>query len=296
VLDAEFPSVWEAANWVKSDQYLREAPRFAQKWSHWPTPHLGFVTSIEVLACNHTWQAKVAMYGIAAAEWAWSNIVPSPIELARKTLTGSYKCGFYLHAGFKSPLDVIWKDASKSKFLLEVTSPITTGFFYIWAATSAYEALSKWNSLIYAMAMCDTDTHSCLVDSAMNLETAANISGDLSWPHEIYDPNDWHEPNGGFIGIPEEAYVTANAFGYVRTDNIMVDDVKVEIKVNGTTVSQVSLGNMGQESEAPWSLEYSHLASAGNVVVHYSGHAHDQTGISYVHFIGTPQHCKAFGW
>jgi len=247
------------SNWIK------ETGQHVIKYHSWPDPFRNTVKKIDVLACEDTWQAKVEMYLSAFGQWFWSSFVPSPVELTRKTLTGSYKCGFYLKTKFRSPLDIVWRDGSVSQMLMEVFRPVTTGLFYLWAAETAFEAMSTWTSIVYAMERCDLENNECLLRDGLSPMPQGLHSGNSAFMSVIWDPRGWGVINDGAIDCGASGHVTAFACGYIETNGHTVNDCSVAL-YNGTNIiAQVDLGNIGAGDVKPWSVSYDG-AIASNVL------------------------------
>lgn len=242
------------------------------KYHQWPNPTRNMVADIRVLACEDTWQAKVKMYGEAAAHWAWSVFVPQPTEIIRKTVTGSYKCGFYLGLKWKSPLDIIpgpTKDApniygkpflTTSEGLAEITRPLVSGLFYLWAAGSAYEALSTWQSLVYAGEMCDLQHNECLLADGIGEFFNTGGTGEPNQYVVLHDPNGWHPAFSGFVNVPEACYLQFDAIGTVDMGG--ADASVFDVYINGipggpgAQESIVHLGPLHPGEHRDWSLSW----------------------------------------
>lgn len=207
------------------------------KYNHWPNPFSGLVANITVLACEGTWQAMFTMYAYAYANWFWSNFVPSPFELTRKTFTGAYKCGFYSKYRVKSPLDIIWRDGSASRSLGSIIGPVTKASFYIWAGQTIWDALQTWQSLEYAMEMCDWDG---------NTTTIANSSAPLQIGHKEGGPafgEAIYDPKGRAVEAICEVQVLQNVkyqmyqVGYVISNGHTITNIKSGFTVNNEVVA-----------------------------------------------------------
>ncbi len=252
--------VWEAVN----DHFVH--------FKQWPNPTKNMVADIRVLACEDTWQAKIKMYGEAAANWAWSVFVPQPTEIERKTVTGSYKCGFYLGLKVKSPIDIIpgaTTDApnifgkpflSSSEMFAEIARPAVTGLFYLWAAASAYEALSSWQTMVYAGEMCDLQHNECLL--ADGIGSFFNDGG-LGEPNQyvvLHDPNGWHPSFSGFINIPEACWLQADAIGTLDTGGAHITSCDIFLGDGSSPFpgqeSVVHFGPLPAGTRVTWSLSW----------------------------------------
>lgn len=184
----------------------------------WPNPFDGMMKDIEVLACQDTWQAKVKMYGIQFANWFWTNIVPSPVEITRKTITGSYKCGFYFNTKWGSPVDIPFQDAGVSEMLLEITRPAVEGLFFLWAAESTFDAVSRAQSIVYAMEKCDDDGLECLLMDGLGEAFAGGApNGTPNAYVALEDKHHRYASPGGAIDFTEAGWLEMNAFGKILT-------------------------------------------------------------------------------
>jgi len=237
-------------------------------YTRWPNPFTGMVKDIDVLACQDTWQAKVTMYGGVIGNWFWSNFVPSPVEITRKTLTGSYKCGFYFLPEFGSPIDVIPGVEGAGEMLLEISSPAVELLFYIWAAETVFSGLDAWQSIIYAQAKCGLDHDECLL---MDGEASAFAGGaHFGTPNaftEIQDRRHMYEPFGGDVSTFAPGYLRLNAVGYVVNGGCNVSENIVSFMagttiLNGGTCFQ-DLGGMGPGDKADFSLSFAGFVPAG---------------------------------
>jgi len=238
------------SNWMK------ETGQYVWKYHSWPNPFRNAVKRIDVLACEDTWQAMVEMYFDAFGFWFWSSFVPSPVELTRKTLTGSYKCGFYLKTRFRSPLDIVWRDGRTSQMLMEVLRPVATGLFYIWAAETTLEAMSTWSSITYAMERCDLENNECLLRDGLSPMPQGLHSGNSAFMSVIYDPQGWAVPNDGAIDCGESFHVTAHAVGYFETNGHGIEGAKISL-YNGTEiVAEKEYGHIEAGDVFAWSIEY----------------------------------------
>jgi hypothetical protein len=211
------------------------------------------------------------MYGLGIGAWAWTALVPQPTEIARKTLTGSYKCGFYLGTEFRSPIDIVWEDANIGEALLEISRPITTGLFYIWAASSVFDALATWQTMMYAQMMCDLEPDECLLASGIGSFYGNGGSGVPTTYVELFDPNNWHAPFGGSITVPVFAHVSANAVGYLTTHICNVTSCKIMLVGPDHGLDNpyqlIDLGAVPNSSVIPFSLDVDAFMNPGEVAV-----------------------------
>lgn len=184
----------------------------------WPNPFDGMMKDIQVLACQDTWQARVKMYGITFADWFWTNIVPSPVEITRKTITGSYKCGFYFNTKWGSPVDIPWEDSAVSEMLLEITNPAVTALFFIWAGETAFDAVSRAQSIAYAMEKCDDDGLECLLMDGLGEAFAGGApNGTPNAYTVLQDKHHRYASPGGAIDFTRPGWLELSAWGKMLT-------------------------------------------------------------------------------
>jgi len=180
---------------------------------------------VRELACNDGWMAEIEFNGRVWGKFFYDTLIPQPREIIRKTVSGSYKCGFYFDEGFKSPLDVIWEDGSGSRFLAKVLHWPVTGLFAWWAAESAIDALSTWSSVILMQAKCkDPDaTASMFLGSAF---TGVDGPGSIAGYAEEWGNHHWSDPAvGQFTAPPDDMEV--QAWGHFECGNRLVDTIAV---------------------------------------------------------------------
>lgn len=235
----------------------------------WPDPTAGFVQDIKVLACQDTWQAEVTMYGLAAAHWAWSAFIPSPVEITRKTLTGSYKCGFYLGLKFSSPIDKVFRAPGASKMLMEITRPVTTGLFYFWAASTYFSAFNTWQSLIYAGQMCGLDHDECaLSDGEGSYFAGGAINGTPGFYHVLQDNRPMYSSPGGAIVTFTHGFLRMTAYGRVINGSPNVSQCIISFAMGADLLpgesSNVDLGPMPPGTVSEFTLSFEGEVDAGS--------------------------------
>jgi len=234
----------------------------------WPNPFDGMVKDIKVLACQDSFQAQVTMYGTAFANWFWTNVVPSPIEITRKTLTGGYKCGFYFGVEWGSPIDVVWKDEKIGQMLLEISKPFTTTLFYMWAASSLLSGLATWQSLMYAMARCGVDHDECLlVDGSGEYFAGGASLGTPGFYSTLQDPRHMYASPGGAVDTFSRGHLNLNAYGSVYAGSCSVEHCEISFMA-GTTIlgggtAKVNIGALEPGDVVPFSLSFSGEVDAG---------------------------------
>jgi len=264
-------SIWDTVQKVQPRNY-----------THWPQPFAHLV-DIEVLACEDTFLAKVKMWGQVGLNWFWTNLIPSPIEITRKLITGSYKCGFYLPIKVKSPLDIIWTDGRTSTALLEISSPVTKGLFALWAAQTLWSALDAYATVMLLQEMCDLTQDETLLKAGNAESRLPHDFGNVTFYEVIYDPHNRANPTTGFI-LTEDGPLTVFAAGTGGSLGLFIDSLDIFLYVGGVHVASQSLGAMGPGDTLSWSLDYTTSFHAGTAVaVQFDIHQHGTSlAVSYV--------------
>jgi len=239
-------------------------------YRRWPNPFQNAPRDIKVLACQDTFQAKIKMYGLGLGAWAWSAFVPQPTEILRKTATGSYKCGFYFGIKFKSPLEFVFEESAVSAFA-EMVRPVATGLFYIWATETLFSLLDQWQSMVYAMEMCDLRHGEALLaegSGSMHFETGVGSPGFYDVLHDSPQHYSWP---GGDVEWHETHWITADAVGFILAGSGIVNNIRVYFArgsiepVPGTTIYES--GTMNPGDVASWSIEYGGLNAPGTLQI-----------------------------
>jgi len=253
------PSIWgQQQNLNKHPQERKKPPKWL-KYTHWPNPFSNAIKKIDVLACENNWQALVEMWGIGIGAFFWRNLIPSPVEITRKVTMGGYKCGFYFPIEVKSPLDIIWQDGRTSQVLLEISRPATTALFYFWAASTVYDALHTFDTIMLAGEFCDLVGNECLLRNG-DLPLPAFLADWEGWAalyEVIYDPKDRYGESGYYIGVSDLGYATVAAFGYFEAGPHICDNVRVSITKSGEEVESVYIGHVGAQEVVKFSLVWS---------------------------------------
>ncbi len=195
-------------------------------YKRWPSPFRNAPKDIKVLACQHTFQAKIKMYGLGFGAWAWSAFVPQPTEILRKTATGSYKCGFYFGLKFKSPLEFVWEEDVVFAFA-EMVRPVVTGLFYIWAAETLFSLLDQWQTMVYAMEMCDLSNGEALLAEGSGSMYFGSGQGSPGFYDVLYDHPQHYSWPGGDVEWHFTAYVQADAVGFILAGGNFVNNIRV---------------------------------------------------------------------
>jgi hypothetical protein len=144
------------------------------------------------------------------------------VEILRKTVAGSYKCGFYLGIKFKSPLEILFRSRRLGKIIGRINGVATTPVFYMWVAQTWWTFLNTWTSLLHAMYTCDADGSTCITGIMITgIHQEGTVIGEVAGGFDLYDPNDWHQGLGGQIEIPEgfnsQAHMACNVTSFNMT-------------------------------------------------------------------------------
>jgi len=244
-------------------------------YKKWPDPFKNAPTEIRVLACQHTFQAKIKMYGLGFGAWAWSAFVPQPTEIVRKTLTGSYKCGFYFGLKFKSPLNFVIEESGVAAFA-EMVRPVVTGLFYIWAADTLFSLLDQWQSMVYAMEMCDVIGGECLLAEGSGSLYFESGQGSPGFYDVLYDHPQHYSWPGGDVEWHEPKYVAADAMGHILAGSGIVHNIRVFFargSIEPIPGSEIwESGPMNPGDVATFSISFGGLQNPGTlqIVVDYS--------------------------
>lgn len=227
------------------------------KYGRWPNPFRNMMKSIEVLACEGTFEAMFSMYTLAFANYFFTTFVPGPWEIARKTFTGSYRCGFYSRFRLKSPLDIVWRDGRTGRALGSILSPVTRGAFYLWAGGAIWDALQTWTSLMYAQEMCDWDGNTTVLANAVAPIQNNPTSGGVAFAEVIYDPRNRADPNVCEVVVQYEVKWQAHIVGYIIANSEQITNCNVGITVNNVTYILASPGtiNPGEAVEFAVSMQ-----------------------------------------
>jgi len=210
-------------------------------WPHWPNPFPA-IKEMNVLACEDTWQAEVTFYVYTIGSWFFSSFVPSPTELTRKFVTGSYKCGFYLDVPLKSPLDVIWKDAKIGKALLGFVGPVNTAIFYFWMAQTFFSTLDAFQTMYFRGELCGaTRDETLLSDGDAPIVGGGAGSGAAVFYNVLWDPQHRYGPPGSSI-IYLDGPLNVYAYGHVAAGAAGITSVRVYLYTVNGELAQQDLG------------------------------------------------------
>lgn len=243
-------------------------------WTHWPNP-FPYVEDVQTVACSPNQLIKVKMIGNMVGRWAFDAFVPSPIEIARKTATGSYKCGFYL-PGFQvgSPLDIIWEDGKASEALLGMTSPITTALFVIWATSTVIDFLDMAHTIALNMQRCEGDENETVLGDGSANFPSDNMTGGTPLYTKLWDPGGWADEVPGDIRYPTGGF-SCEAFGTVSNINSTITKLEARLSIGGVTKATQDLGALGKGETVSYHLAGGGTfadAGAAQVLIHIEQH------------------------
>jgi len=233
-------------------------------YTHWPNPFGGAVAAVNEMACEHTWQATVAFIGVNAANFFYSNFIPSPVEITRKAVFGQYKCGtYFVPHKQKGLMSLLWADPRAGRVAIEIAGPLTKGLFYWWAAETAIGALQLWSSMIYQSEVCDPTGRECLLANGQAAwgGGTSHIEGGPVLYSVLYDPQNRYPFGGAAIDIPGNFHVTAQSFGYIQMAASTLHNATVAMRVDGVDYGSYGLGDLAPASITPWSASFSGNAS-----------------------------------
>jgi len=217
---------WEVQERVGN--FTHQIPNSA-KHGRWPDPFRNAIKKIDVLACEDTWMAEFEMWTLTIADFFWSHLVPGPFEIIRKTATGGYKCGFYFGSKWRSPIDIIWRDARTSRALGQIVRPVTTGFFYVWAAGSAIDALNTWHSLQLKQEMCEANGNETILRDASGHLITGHNEGAPVFSTVVYDPQNRATPTSTIVQFTDPCEYVAYAYGYIESQSAEVTNCRVKV-------------------------------------------------------------------
>jgi len=258
------------------------------KYGHWPNPFRNMVSQIDVLACEGTWEAMFTMYGIGLGNWFWSNFIPSPYEITRKVFTGSYKCGFYFGPKIKSPLDLVWRNGTASQALGSMLAPVTRGLFYLWAGQTIWEGLSTWQSMMYAMEICDWDGNTTTLRDSHAPIASPFSGGTPVFATVMYDPRGRAQPNNTGVQVGEEVVFQCHFIGQFVSSIDTLTNCKVGINVNGFVQNLTSVGDCGPGEVLPFAISVSGHEDFLNTVPYFECNSND------ISITGSDLHCNRF--
>jgi len=214
----------------------------ALKMNSWPPP-FNFMKNHRVLLCSEDyWIAEFEFAFDVVMDFFWSAFVPSPRELERKVLTGGYRCGFYLDIKVKSPIEILFGQGT-SKMVGKIFSPFATGLFYWWAAQTAIDALSVFETILFRQLMCAPFTGDVLRQNDRGVIEAGGSYGVPALGTLYYNPRAICEEIGPICHYPpgyQHAYAT---FLFTAAGGGMTD-IKTGWQKNGVVIEQQDHGGL----------------------------------------------------
>jgi len=226
----------------------------SKQWTHWPNP-FPFLRDFKVLACEQEFIFQATFWGLVALRWFWSNFIPSPVELTRKTVSGGYKCGFYMTDGFGSPLDLIWEDKSVSKAVLQISGPFTETLFYLWAAQTSFSGLQSAQHAILAAERCNADKNEVILFAG---------GGDFNFSPESGAPVGFsvaYDPLNRYDGIASIQFfagdITGYAVGWLTTNGKTVSHAEIYIRSAVYEGPHTILSGLAPGTITPWRVTFS---------------------------------------
>lgn len=246
----------------------------ASRFTHWPSPFGNMVKDMNQLSCEQIWQMRVKFIAANVADWAFSAFVPSPVELTRKWAGGNYKCGFYGVRPPKNRLFSPWHDKQKGIWLLEANKAFMRPIFYFWAASTYFDAMTRWTSFIYKGQFCEETGHETnLLGGVSTVGSGeADFDGFAGLYTVMYDPNNRYPFGGGTITVEQDGNVNAFACGHITTQEATLTNVQVYMQAGFQKRSVESLGTIPPFTIRPFSVSYSGNIPASEVGPGWSGH------------------------
>jgi len=168
-------------------------------FARWPNPFNG-IKDIAVLSCDPYVDIQFTFYLNFAGNFFWTSFIPQPSEITRKIFLGNYKCGFYLPIKFPSPMNVIF-GANTVKVIASILRPALTGLWAFWAASTAYNALATWTSIVYEIENCEQENASVVAIGGSGNWVSDNPGAPVGW-NAVFDPNGWMEPSNTVLSVP----------------------------------------------------------------------------------------------
>jgi len=228
----DFPSsTWEAEQWA-SQHFLNPLfPKQLFPWKRWPgAPN--FIVQRDIWACQDGWWAYIKFSEYALLNLFWTAFIPSPVEVERKILLGSYRCSFYFFPKIKSPLQLVIGEDGVS-ILAKLARPVTTVLFWWWAAETAWSALDTAQTIFYKDEFCD-DLENVVVAEDAETPFAVDADGAIvyGW-HEVTDPGGHFNPGTGILAIPAGDFTIRASAHFVHTAGTSVSNCAIWLDING---------------------------------------------------------------
>jgi len=225
------------------------------------------VKNVSVLACSDKMLIKVEMWTMVLGRWWFSNFIPSPVEITRKLVSGGYKCGFFLPIKVRSPLDIIWSDGAAAQAVLEMSRPVTTALFAMWATTTIFEGLDIAHTLFLAMQSCDDEANTAVMKEGAAYFPSNEQVGTAVFYTTTWDPNGLCDHNPGDIRYPI-GNVQVGAIGFVTNTGSNIEELDISLDTNGVLYDHkpLSAPAIGERVAFNLSAEFN-ADSAGAVTI-----------------------------
>jgi len=237
------------------------------KYNHWPNPFKFLIKYFGVTACEDTLQFEIEWWGFGLLAYWFDNFIPGPRELERKFATGAYKCGFFGFHGVPNALDLIWEDGTAGRAVLEIASPAIAPLYYLWMLEVPYGAMAQVQSMIYAMAKCDTDRYECLLGNASAALPPGVHNGGPVQAQVIWDPNNWNDHADNAVVTLGAHDLHATAYGYLSAVSHIINNAYIILSIGVTELARQEMGSMQANEVKAWRLEYAGASIAGAIKV-----------------------------
>lgn len=252
------------------------AKPYKKAWyTKWPDPTKNWAKSMRVLACQDTFQAKVDFFALGAMSFFWTTAIPQPNEIVRKTVSGSYNCGFYFGLKFPSPLE-LFLDTRTVQAFAEMLRPATTGLWALWAIGSYADAISQWQQMMGMFQDCENLHGECLIKDGVGDLYGSDPDGSPGFFIDIYDPYNMHDGSSSSVVLSIPRGVQMDAWGWFSTGGSTVDWVEIYFIKGGTSPIPGSevwrAENLGIGAVVEWQLSYSGNQSPGAFQIYVRAH------------------------
>lgn len=236
-------------------------------FNHWPSP-FNFVKRINVLVCNQdTWIAEIELAFTMAAYFFWTNVVPSPRELERKSFTGGYRCGFYIDVGVKSPVEILFGEGT-ARMIAEIASPFAQGLFWFWAEGALLDVFAMWETLLYPQLVCDPPTGTAARKNDIAEIPPGHTTGVPGLGTEVYNHLHLAEDNHPIMNFPPGGQSCFCAWLFNAGPSGLTN-VKTGWQVNGVVQDLVDHGNVIPGAQKQVTRDYSVFDTNTNEVAAY---------------------------
>jgi len=227
-------SVWDAVQYQQNQALGKIFPKQLFPWKRWPgAPN--YVLERDIWACETGWYAYLKFSEYALLNFFWTSFIPSHVEIERKVLLGSYKCGFYFLPKFKSPLSLIIGEDGVS-VIAKFARPLTTVLFWWWAAETAWSALDTAQTILYKEQFCDDLATGFLAIDAEHIFSVDTTDGQVTGWNEEHDPDNRLSPGPGVALLPPGHYRINFSAHFVHTAGTSVSNCAIWLNVNGEVI------------------------------------------------------------